>query len=91
MLTTVTTDALKCSKNTENTIAETNTSYTHPENPVRAATRAHRGLPASRFWDDQFCKLSGPEIFRWPLARRSAAETAGWLREYARAVLVQRL
>jgi len=51
---------------------------------------AEPGVPElsdAAFWDDQFCKLSGPEIFRWPLARRSAAETAGWLREWAQGLL----
>jgi hypothetical protein len=39
------------------------------------------------FWDDQWLKLVGPEVYRRPLSALSPAETVTWLREWARLFL----
>ena len=35
-------------------------------------------------WDDQFLKLVGPEVYRRPLAVRTADEMVGWVRGWKR-------
>ena len=39
------------------------------------------------FWDDQWLKLVGPEVYRRPLSALPPAETVTWLREWARLFL----
>lgn len=52
-----------------------------------ARAAAAGGTSAAQHWDDEFVRLVGPEVYRRPLAVRSADEMVGWLREWAAAFL----
>jgi len=55
-----------------------------------AASAGGGGLAAvsdAAYWDDQFLKLAGPEVYRRPLDGLGVDETVTWLREWARRFL----
>jgi len=54
---------------------------------LSASGGALAAVSDAAYWDDQFLKLVGPEVYRRPLDALGVDETASWLREWARRFL----
>jgi len=58
-----------------------------PPDKVSAGLGVSSMVGDDAYWDDQWLKLVGPEVYRRPLNALPAAEMAQWLRDWARLFL----